>query len=117
MTEQSMFSRLEDFISLAKKGEVVNLTVTLNKQIFTRKFDPFTTGEPEDEINMYILSADYLFDVKGEHREVTKHYVSGIEGESSSITKRNIYVANERLNMDYKRLRAAEIVFSEKYWD
>jgi hypothetical protein len=33
MTEHSMFSRLEDFISLARKGEEVDLTITLNKQI------------------------------------------------------------------------------------
>jgi hypothetical protein len=35
MTEQSIFSRLEDFISLARKGEEVDLTVTLDKQICT----------------------------------------------------------------------------------
>ncbi len=45
-----------------------------------------------------------------------KFYVSGIEGESLNMTKRNIYVANERLRMDYKRLREAKIAFEEKYW-
>jgi hypothetical protein len=111
-----MFSRLEDFISIAKKGEKVDLTVVLNKQIFTRKFDPYIMGDPEDEIDMYILSADYLFVVAGEAMEVTKYYVSGIEGESFIAAKNNIYVANERLKMDYKRLREATIIFLEKYW-
>ena len=117
MTEQRMFNRLEDFISIAKKGEKVDLTVELNKRIFTRKFGSFTMGDPEDEIDMYILSADYLFVVAGETVEVTKYYVSGIEGESLIETKNNIHVANERLKMDYKRLREAEIIFLEKFWD
>ncbi len=112
-----MFIRLEDFISISRKGEKVDLTVTLNKQILTRKFDPYTMGDPEDEIDMYILSADYLFVVGGEVKEVTKYYVSGIEGESPSMTKLNIYIANERLKMDYRRLREAKIIFEEKYWD
>ena len=116
MSEQSMFGRLEDFISLAEKGETVDLTVVLNKQFATRKFDPYTMGDPEDEIVMYMLSADYVFTVGEEVREVTKYYVSGIEGESRDDMERNIYVANERLKMDYKRLEQAKIIFSEKFW-
>ena len=117
MTEHSTFNRLEDFISLARKGEKVVLTVTLNKQIFTRKFDPYTMGEPEDEINMYILSANYIFVFEGKTNEITKFYAFGIEGEAPNIIKRNISVANERLKMDYKRLREAKIVFKEIFWD
>jgi len=117
VTEQRMFNRLEDFISIAKKGEKVDLTVELDKRIFTRKFGSYTMEDSEDEIDMYIFSADYLFVVAGEAVEVTKYYVSGIEGESLIATKNNIHVANERLKMDYKRLREAKIIFLEKYWD
>jgi hypothetical protein len=116
MTEHSMFSRLEDFISLARKGEEVALTITLNKQILTRKFEPYTVGEPEDEIDTYIFSADYVFLVEGKTHEVTKLYAFGVEGEPLNITKRNITVANERLKMDYARLREANIGFEEKFW-
>jgi hypothetical protein len=117
MTEKSVVSRLEDFISLARKGEKVDLTVTLNKQIFTRKFYPLSTGASEDEIDMYMLTADYAFLVEGKTYEVTKFYASGIEGESLNETKRNVYVANERLKMDYKRLRDAKIILAEHFWD
>jgi hypothetical protein len=117
VTEQRMFNRLEDFISIAKKGEKVDLTVELAKRIFTRKFGSYTMEDSEDEIDMYIFSADYLFVVAGEAVEVTKYYVSGIEGESLIATKKNIHVANERLKMDYTRLREAKIIFLEKYWD
>ncbi|MDQ7786749.1 MAG: hypothetical protein RDU01_04005 [Thermodesulfovibrionales bacterium] len=117
MAEHQVLSRLEDFISLARKGEKVDLTVTLNKRIFTRKFSPHTAGESEDEIDMYILSADYFFVIEGNVNEITKFYVSGIEGESTAKTERNIYIANERLKMDYSRLKDAKIVFLEKFWD
>jgi len=117
MTEQSVFSRLEDFISFARRGDEVELTVVLNKRIFTRKFDSYTMGEPEDEIDMYMLAADYVFIVEGKSHEVTKFYAFGMEGESPSTARREINVANERLKMDYKRLKEANIVFSEKFWD
>jgi hypothetical protein len=117
MAEQSIFSRLEDFISLAGKGEGIDLTVTLTQQVFTRKFDPYTMGDPEDEIDLYILSANYVFVAKGKTTEIKKFYVSGIEGESLDMKKQHLYVANERLRMDYKRLKEAHIVFDEKYWD
>ena len=117
MAEHQVLSRLEDFISLARKGEKVDLTVTLNKRVFTRKFSPHTTGESEDEIDMYILSADYFFVIEGNVNEITKFYVSGIEGESATKTERNISIANERLKMDYARLKDAKIVFLEKFWD
>lgn len=117
MTEKSVVSRLEDFICMAKKGDKVDLTVTLNKQIFTRKFYPNKTGTSEDEIDMYILTADYVFLLEGKTHEITKFYASGIEGESLGESKHNVYVANERLKMDYKRLRDAKIVFPEIFWD
>jgi hypothetical protein len=117
MTEKSMFNRLEDFISIAEKGEAIDLTVALNKQIFTQKFDPYTMGEPDDEIDMYLFSADYVFLVKGKTHEIRKFYASGIEGESTDMTKRNIDIANERLKIDYKRLKGARIIFEEKFWD
>jgi len=117
MTEQSVFSRLEDFISIASRGDEVELTVILEKRFFTRKFAPYTMGEPEDEIDMYMLAADYVFIVEGKRHEVIKFYAFGMEGESPSAARREINIANERLKMDYKRLKDANVVFSEKFWD
>lgn len=117
MTKQRMFNRLEDFIDVARRGEQVDLTVTLKKQRFIRKFDPYSMVDSEDEIDMCILSADYSFSVGGKTNKVTKLYVHGIEGESLIAAKSNISIANERLKMDYKRLRKANIVFEEKFWD
>jgi len=117
MTEKSIISRLQDFISLAREGEKVDLTVTLNRQIFTRKFYPSKTGTSEDEIEMYILAADYAFFVAGKTYEITKFYASGIEGETPAETQQNIHIANQRLKMDFNRLREGDIVFAEVFWD
>jgi hypothetical protein len=111
------YNRLEDFISLAKNGEEVNLSVSLNKQLFTRKFFSSALGDAADEIDMYILSAAYLFAVEGVQTEVKKLYALGIEGESADSTGKNVQVANDRLSMDYRRLKEAGIVFAEKFWD
>jgi hypothetical protein len=111
------YNRLEDFILLAKNGEEINLSVSLSRQLFTRKFYSNATGEAEDEIDTYILSADYLFALEGVQTEVKKLYAFGIEGESSDSTLKNVHVANDRLRMDYKRLKEAGIVFAEKFWD
>ena len=117
MTDQNILSRLADFISLAKRHKKVDLTVSLDKQIVTRKFYPDIKGDSEDEIEMYILSAVYIFNIDGKLYEVPKFYVSGIEGESESSTGHNVYVANERLKMDYDRLKESSIFFVEKFWD
>jgi len=117
VTKQRIFNRLEDFIYIARRGEQVDLTVTLKKLRFTRKFDPYSMADSEDEIDMCILSADYVFSVGGKTNKVTKLYVYGIEGESLIEAKSNISIANERLKIDYKRLRKANIVFEEKFWD
>jgi hypothetical protein len=116
MTKQGVFSRLEDFITIARKGKEVALSVELDKRIFTRKYAPYTMGDPGDEIDTYILAANYVFFVEEKSHEFTKFYAFGVEGDSTSAVEREIDVANERLKMDYKRLRDANIVFSEKFF-
>ena len=116
MTKKRVFSRLEDLITIARKGKKVELTVELDKQVYTRKFAPHTMGDSGDEIDMYIFAANYVFVIEGKIHEFTKFYASGVEGEAPSAVQREIDVANERLKMDYKRLRDANIIFSEKFW-
>ncbi|HMK50297.1 MAG TPA: hypothetical protein VK435_09610 [Thermodesulfovibrionales bacterium] len=115
--EEGVLNRLEDFISLAKSGEGIDLTVSLNRHVLTRKFYPYKPGESEDEIDMYFLAADFVFKVGDRTHEITKFYASGIEGDSASNMAKSVHVANERLRMDYKRLIGAGLVFSENFWD
>jgi len=116
MTKQRVFSRLDDFITIARKGEEVELTIVLDKRLFKRKFAPSTMGDPGDEIDTYILAANYFFVVEGKSHEFTKFYAFGFERDFPSAVQREIDIANERLKMDYKRLRDANIVFLEKFF-
>jgi len=116
MTKQRVFNRLDDFITIARKGKEVELTVVLDKRLFKRKFGPSTMGDSGDEIDTYILAANYFFVGEGKTHEFTKFYAFGFEGDSPSAVQSEIDVANERLKMDYTRLRDANIVFLEKFF-
>jgi len=115
--EKSAPNRLEDFIALAKEGKDVQVSVALRKQIVTQKVHPDQTEEMRGELDMYLLVGDYSFKVGGEVRKVSKIYVSGTVEEPLNASRTSIYIANARLNMDYARLREADIIFDEKYWE
>jgi hypothetical protein len=59
---------------------------------------------------------EYIFRVGGEVQNVTKVYMFGSLESSQDVTKVDRNIANERLKMDYKRLRDANITFEEKYF-
>ncbi|MGO9612004.1 MAG: hypothetical protein ACLPX5_03110 [Dissulfurispiraceae bacterium] len=114
--EKGEMLRLEDFISLAKEGKNVKLSVSLSKQTFSQKVHPGDTEEMRAELDMYMLLADYTFSVGNWVKKVSKIYVAGTVGEPLNAGRQNVHIANERLRMDYKRLKEADIKFEEKYF-
>jgi len=108
--------RIEDFIDLARKGKDVHLEIELKKQVVSEKLHT-DTEEEKKEIDMYLLIGNYMFTVGGNVNKVLKVYVYGSEEESLHTLKINKYIANERLKMDYKRLKDADIKFEEKYFE
>jgi hypothetical protein len=114
--EKDEFVRLEDFIAVAKQGKEVQLSVTLNKHVVTKKTHPAETDEKKGELDMYLLIGDYLFNVGGALNKVSKIYVSGIIGEPMNATRQNIEIANSRIKMDYMRLREVNIIFEEVFF-
>jgi len=111
--EKGELGRLEDFIALSRQGKDVQLSVTLRKQIVTQKAHSGMKGEED----IYLLIGDYSCTVGSDVKNVAKIYVSGTVGEPRNAAKQNIYIANARLSMDYIRLREADIIFEEKYWE
>ena len=109
-------SRIEDFIALARKGKTISATIEFRKQLVAQKVHPDANEEMRDEIDMYLLIADYTFSIRNESGKVSKVYVYGSTGESLNEAKINLSIANERLRMDYKRLQQAHIKFEEKYF-
>jgi hypothetical protein len=114
--EINELSRIEDFIALARKGKTISATIALRKQLAAQKVHPDATEEMRDEIEIYLLIADYTFSLRQDTGEVSKVYVYGSTGESLNEVKINLSIANERLKMDYKRLQQAHIKFEERYF-
>ncbi|MDY6971383.1 MAG: hypothetical protein SV775_03530 [Thermodesulfobacteriota bacterium] len=115
-SEIGEFNRIEDFISFARKGNQVDLTVKLRKQMVAQKVHPGETEDMKTEIDMYLLLGDYTFTVGGNVKKISKSYIFGSAGESRSNADVDKKVANARLKMDYQRLKDAKIVFEEKYF-
>ena len=114
--EKDEFVRLEDFIARAKEGKEVQLSVTLSKQVVTKRSHPAETDERKGELDMYLLIGDYSINVGGAVNKVSKIYVSGIIGEPMNATRQNIEIANSRIKMDYMRLREVDIIFEEVFF-
>lgn len=108
--------RLEDYIALAQQGKRVRLDVKLRKQAVPQKVHPEETADMADEIGMYLLLADFTLTADGESCVVTKVYAFGAEGEPLESARVNRNIATERLKMDYRRLKAANIAVDEKYF-
>lgn len=116
VSEIGDYSRIEDFIALAKEGEKVDLEIELKKQLVTQKVPPEVTEDMRDEVDMYLLIADYIFKVGKDMKLVSKVYMFGSSEEPPNALKVNANIANARLKMDYQRLKDAKIIFEEKYF-
>ena len=114
--EISDYRRIEDFIALAKEGGKVDLEVELIKQLVTQKVHQGVTEDMKDEMDMYLLKADYTFKVGNNTKLVSKVYVFGSSQEPRDVLNVNLHIANARLKMDYQRLNEAKITFGEKYF-
>lgn len=113
---KSQVDRLEDYIALARGGKVVHVEIELKKEKISQKVHPEETEEMKDEIPMYLLVGDYTLNVEGETQGVSKVYVLGSMEESRVPSSGNKNIANQRLKMDYQRLKDAGIVLEEKYF-
>ncbi len=108
--------RLEDFIVLAREGKKVQAEVELSKQGIQQKSHPDVTEERRSEVDAYLLMGDYTFKLEGESWKVSKVYMMGFAHESLDTARLNKNIANDRLKMDYQRLKSANIQFEAKYF-
>jgi len=113
--KKSELLRLEDLIDLAKKGQMIELEIKLRKQTMIQKVD-FYSAESGGDIDTYLLIADYSFKLDGQMRTISKVYMFAAATDAKEETKTNANIANFRLQVDYGRLRAADIVFTEKFF-
>jgi hypothetical protein len=114
--EKSILGRLEHFISLAKEGIQIQALIDLQKKDVIPAADPHQKPEDAKSNTMYLLIGEYSFTVAGETQKVSKVYAYGTYTYSRDSLKQNMHFANDRLKMDYKRLREAKIKFDEKFF-
>jgi hypothetical protein len=114
--EKSMFSRIENFISFAKEGKHIQTLIDLKKMIVTPAINPEETKDTKSNNDMYLLIAEYNFTVAGEVHKVPKVYAFGTLQYFKDSIGQNLRLANERLKMDYKRLKEVKIEFEEKFF-
>ncbi len=106
--------RLEDYIDLAGQGRKVRVDVKLRKEVVRQKRHREETADMSDETGMYLLIGEFTLAANGESSVVSKVYAYGSEEESLESAGVNRSIASQRLKMDYKRLRDANIEVDEK---
>jgi len=109
--------RLEDFIARARGGEKIGLTVRLQKQSFAQPVPPLHATGMKSERELYLLVGEFLFRAAADMVPVSKVYAYGFPGEPDHNAQVNAGIANERLKVDYERIREAGIEFEPKFYE
>ena len=115
--EESRSRRLDDFIALAEEGQKIDLVVELREELATQKIHPGEDEEMKRETGIYLLIGNYHFEADGLPHKVSKVYMFGCSSESIKAKLVDKNIANERLKMDYRRLKESNIAFEEIYFE
>ena len=110
--------RLDDLIKLALTGHTVQLDVTVYKNLVKQVSRSESTDDIDIETDMCLLMADFrpVRTSETKPRMVTKVYGICPLNESEIDAKITRHIANDRLRMDYARLKEARVRFEEKYF-
>ncbi|BBO70091.1 hypothetical protein DSCA_40210 [Desulfosarcina alkanivorans] len=110
--------RLDDFIKLAGSGQPVRLDIKIYEDIVKRVTRSESTDDIDVETDMSLLMASFqdASGVPDGPDTVSKVYAIGPINESEVDAKTTRHVANQRLKMDYARLKEAGITFGEVYF-
>ena len=73
-------------------------------------------GGRHDKIQTYLLIAYYAFKFGDQVHRLSKVYMFATQEESLNSLRLNKEIANSRLQMDYQRMKKANIHFHEKYF-
>jgi len=114
---KSELGRIEDFIALANEGKDVNVMIDLRQEFMSRKMHPGDIEKLKGTIDIYLLFGDFTFEIGDWEKVVSKAYMMyGSTGESLNDIRIKKRIANERLKMDYRRMKNVNIHFEEKYF-
>ena len=114
--DETRSSRLAYFIDLAKRGKKVRVEVVLRTQRVSQTVHPDETDDMTGNADLRLFIGDFRCESEGQISTISKIYLHGTIAESVAAGRVNRSVANDRLKMDYQRLKDANIVFEEKYF-
>ena len=106
--------RLEDLIKLSLSGKTVRIEVKIFQKIVNEVSRSESTNDTNIPTKMSLLMAD--FRSVGGPEMVRKVYAICPLNEDEVYAKKTRQLANQRLKMDYTRLKEANIIFEEKYF-
>lgn len=112
-TDYKEYGRLQDFIAFAKTGAKIKATVALSRQLVSNKVHPGSHEEMKSEVNMFLYTAVFSFRIGDEDRTVSKVYMVSSTEESANQIKVDTNISNQRLKVDYERLKSVGIEMNE----
>lgn len=108
------YGRIQDFIAFARTGAKIRASVTLSRQLVTNKVHPGSHEEMKSEVDMFLYTAVYAFRIGDEDRSVAKVYMVSSTEENADQMRIDTSIANQRLKVDYDRLKEVGIVIKEQ---
>lgn len=110
--------RLDDFLKLAGSGQTVELEIKLHRDIVKHVSQSDSTDDINIETDMALLMVDFKMGhgISGGPEMVSKVYAIGPVNENEIDAKTTSHVANQRLRIDYDRLKEAEVKFEAVYF-
>ena len=115
-TKKRYAGRLEDFIRLAEKGKQVELDVELKTIPVTQEVSVDDKKITHKQHKTYVLIAYFTCRADNEIQRLSKVYMFATGEESLNSIRVNKEIANARLQVDYNRLKAAHIHFTEEFF-
>lgn len=113
-TDYSEYGRLQDFIAFAKTGAKIKASVVLSRQLVANKVHPGSHEERKSEVDMFLYTAVFSFRIGNEDRNVSKVYMVSSTEERADQLNIDTSIANQRLKVDYERLKAVGIGIEER---
>ena len=113
-TKTGRLTRIETYLEAAQSGKHVDLEVKLHKEIIKQSLLTNEADNLRIEKDIYLLMADYIPKTTLEEPYiVSKVYAFGTINENELEERTIRLIANERLRIDYDRLRGAGVDFQE----
>lgn len=113
-TDFSEYGRLQDFIAFAKTGAKIKASAAPTRQLVTNKVHPGSHEEMKSEVDMFLYTTVFTFHIADEDRKVAKVYMVSSTEENADQIRIDTNIANQRLKLDYERLKAVGIEIKEQ---